>query len=142
MSKTTETLNKVAETAGKVAETANAVAGAVGAVKAAFAFKRTKVITVPLLKPAIDVPVYIRADAPIYVGKKIDDKMEAAHLLNCTNLESGEMNQLIIPAVLLSLFSETYENDSYVGKCFEVTKHPKPSGKGYHPFSLNEIEVE
>ena len=142
MSKTTEALNTVAETAGKVAETAAAVAGAVGAVKAAFAFKRTKVVTVPLLKPSIDVPFYVKVLEKIWEGKQIGDKMEAAHLTNVVNLETGETMQLIIPAVLLSLFTEEYANDSYIGKCFEMVKHPKPSGKGYHPFTLNEIEVE
>lgn len=115
--------------------------------KPAFQFKRTKVVTVPLLKPALGVPFYVRADGEIYLGKELKatagaKKMEPAHLMNCTNLETGELCQIIVPSVLLSIMTEEYPEKSYVGKSFEMTKLPKNSGKDYHGFTVNEIEVE
>lgn len=113
----------------------------------ALKFKRAKLVTLPLLKPQLDVPFYVRIEAPVFLGKEIkgdgvNAKMEPAHIANCTNLETGEMCQIIIPTVLLSILTEEYENESYVGKSFELVKLPKPSGKRYHGFTVAEIEVE
>ena len=141
MTKLSEKITAAADAVNAVAETVTTVQEIAKVVKAAFNFKRTKVVTVPLLKLAIDVPSYVRAEAAIYEGKQVDDKMGKAHLLNVTNLETGESQLLIIPTVLLALLGEEYPENSYIGKCFEVTKHAKVSGKNYHPFSLSEIEV-
>lgn len=141
MSKTADKLNQAVETVNAAGDLAKAVKNTVEAVKG-LKFTVKSIITIPLLKPAIDVPFYVRLDTPVILGKKIDDTMEAAHLCNVTNLETGEQNQLIIPSVLLSLLHETYEKDGYVGRSFMLTKHAKPSGKKYHPFSMAEIEVE
>lgn len=106
-----------------------------------FNFKVTKIVTVPLLKPSIDVPFYVTITGAIFLGKQVDDKMEQAHLVNVTNLETSESQQIIVPAVLLSLLTEEYPDNSYIGKSFQLIKHAKPSGKGYHPFTMNEIEI-
>lgn len=109
------------------------------------AFKVKKNLTLPLLKPQLDTPFYITIDEAIFEGKKIDSgaqkDMEAAHLANVTNLETGEKMQIIVPAVLLSILNESYADNAYVGKGFQITKHPKASGKRYHAFSVAELEL-
>ena len=112
----------------------------------AFKFKRTKVVTMPLLKPVLDQPFYVKMTGEIFLGKEIKAgegaKMEPAHLVNCVNLETGELCQIIVPAVLLSIVNEEYPENSYVGKSFEIVKMAKGGGKRYHPFKVAEIEVE
>ena len=114
--------------------------------KPAFTPKIVKNITLPLIKPQLDVPFYIKVTSPVFEGKKIEGtgdkaKMEPASLVNCIDLETGAESQVIVPAVLAGIFEDEYDGDSYVGKGFMITKHPKASGKRYHPFSVAEIEV-
>lgn len=121
------------------------VATVTAVMKPAFQFTIAKIVTVPLLKQAIDVPVYVRIEGAVFVGKELKQtgatKMEAAHLVNVTNLETGEAMQLIVPAVLQSILHDEYANDAYVGKSFQLIKHAKPSGKAYSPYTVNEITV-
>lgn len=109
-------------------------------------FKVKKNITLPLIKPQLDVPVYVKVTSAVFEGKKIEGtgdkaKMEPAHLFNCINLETGEEAQMIAPAVLMGIFTDEYENDAYVGKGFRIIKHPKASGKRYHAFSVAELDL-
>lgn len=111
----------------------------------AFKFTVLKNVTLPLLKPALDVQFFVRINEAMFTGKKVKQvggkDMDAAELCNVTNLETGESMQLIIPAVLQGIFADDYADAGYVGKCFAMTKHPKQSGKGYHAFSVSEISV-
>lgn len=111
----------------------------------AFQPKIVKNITLPLIKPQLDKPFYIKVTSPMFEGKKIEsgDKasMEPATLVNCIDLETGAESQLIVPSVLHGIFDDEYKDDSYVDKGFMITKHPKVSGKRYHAFSVAEIEV-
>jgi hypothetical protein len=108
-------------------------------------FKIKRVITVPLLKPQLDIPFYIKVTGEVFVGKEIQSEktkdMEAANLVNCINLATGEAMQLIVPAVLSGIFEDEYTGGKYVGLGFMITKHPKASGKRYHPFSVAELEL-
>ena len=109
-------------------------------------FKVKRNITLPLIKPAIDTPVYIKIASPMFVGKAIqkagDGKnMEPATLVNCVNLETGEEAQIIVPAVLKGIFEDEFPDEAYVGKAFQITKHAKVSGKQYHNFSVAELEL-
>lgn len=129
MSKATE--NKAAETETKTA---------------APMFKVKKNITLPLIKPQLDVPVYVKVMEPIFTGKDIktagDKKnMEPAQLMNVINLETGEEAQMIVPTVLNGIFADEYKDDAYVGLGFRIVKHPKTSGKAYHPFSVAELDL-
>lgn len=115
--------------------------------KSGFTFQVKRRVTLPLLKPQLDVPVYVRVDGQVFQGKEVKQaagtaKMEAAQLMNVTNLETGEAAQMIVPSVLLGIFQDEYKDGAYVGTCFEIVKHPKGSGKRYHPFSVTEIEVK
>lgn len=114
--------------------------------KSAFVPKVKKNITLPLIKPQIDKPVYIKVTSAIFVGKAVnkagDNKdMEPAKLVNCVNLETGEEAQIIVPSVLNGIFSDEYPEDAYVGCGFQITKHAKANGKRYHQFSVAELEL-
>lgn len=109
-------------------------------------FKVKRNITLPLIKPQIDVPVYIQVTSAVFVGKAIqkagDGKdMEPAKLVNCVNLETGEEAQIIVPSVLGGIFEDEYPEQAYVNKGFQITKHAKASGKRYHAFSVAELEL-
>lgn len=108
-------------------------------------FKVKRNITLPLIKPALEEPVYIKVTGKMFVGKEITtndkQKMEPATLVNCVNLETGEEAQIIVPSVLKGIFNDEFPNDSYVDKGFSITKHKKASGKRYHPFSVAELEL-
>lgn len=110
-------------------------------------FKRTRILTLPLIKTAIDIPVYIQPTGKMFVGKELkvkngEKKKEPATLLNCINLESGEESQIICNAVLKGIFEDEYPNHAYVGKNFEIVKLAKQSGRDYNPFTVIEIELE
>lgn len=112
-----------------------------------FNFTVVKNVTLPLIKPEIDVPVFVKVTSAVFVGKDIAEKTpgakkkEPAKLINCINLQTGEEAQLIVPSVLAGIFTDEYKDDSYVGKCFQLIKHAKKAGKEYHPFTVREIKV-
>jgi len=113
--------------------------------KLKFTIKRA--VTLPIMKIFANTPVYLRLDAPMFEGKLLPDdikqgKTEGAHIVNCTNLETGEQVQIVVPKVLEAVLNETYLDDSYVGLSFEVTKQKMITGKKYHNFTVKEIEVD
>jgi len=116
---------------------------------AKFVPKVIKNVTLPLLKPAIGTPIYVKVTGAMFIGKDITaretdptKKKAPATLVECVNLESGELSQLIVPSVLKGIWQDDYPEDSYVGKGFALTKQEKRPGKEYFPFSVAEIAVE
>lgn len=117
--------------------------------KPAFVPQIIKHVTLPLLKPAIDVPVYIQVLKPMYIGKDVSAKSKNAEekkkapatLVDCINMETGELSQMIVPSVLKGIWEDDYPDDTYVNKGFMVTKQAKREGKDYFPFSVAEIAV-
>lgn len=111
---------------------------------ASLGFKVAKRITLPLIKPQLEKPVFVLINEAVFVGKKIEQgtskDMEAAHIANVTDIETGEQAQIIVPSVLLGIFKDEYPDNSYVGKAFQLTKHAKASGKRYHAFTVIELE--
>ena len=110
-------------------------------------FKVKKLVTVPLLKFVIDQPIYVKITSPIFLGKEVkgsgdSSKMEAAHLANIINLETGEEQQIIIAKVVQGVLDEEYPNQGYVGKAFQLTKLAKGSGKRYNPYTVAELDVD
>lgn len=113
-------------------------------------FARTKSVTLPVFKVEEEVPLYLTVNGAMFVGKPIEAKtgddgkkgkpMEPATIMPVTNIDSGEMGQIIVNAALKSILEETYPKDAYVGKSFEVVKHAKKAGKRYHTFSVFEID--
>lgn len=109
-------------------------------------FARTKAVTLPVFKLADDVPVYLTATGEMYEGKeqkpaKAGEKpMEPATILPVVNVETGEVGQIIVGAVLEGILNETYPDGAYVGKSFEIVKHAKKEGKRYNTYSVFEID--
>lgn len=114
-------------------------------------FKRKKAVTVPTLKMAIDKPIYVKFEAITRkqtldkkTGEiKIDSKTGEIDLLpvaKVINLETGENNELVLGSVLIAQLEAEYTAEEITGKCFEIEKHNKPSGKDYHTYSIYEIE--
>lgn len=75
------------------------------------------------------------------VGGKAE-KMEPATVCNAVDAETGEKGTLIVPAVLKSIFEEEYKDAAYVGKTFELVKLPKPPGKRYHAWQVQEVAAQ
>ncbi len=126
-------------------------------------FKVKKNLSLPLIKPQIDQPVYIQFTEAMFIGKKVQENKEAAVIANVINLEDGEQMQYLVPSVLQGIFHDNYgaplfgktdhgtdiveaakgdAQDSYVGKGFMITKMKKATNKQYHPHKVAEIELE
>lgn len=112
----------------------------------AFTPKRKKLLTRPVLKFVMDETRYIKFEGPIYLGKEMkqkagdDKKKEPAHLADVIDLPTGELAQIIVNAVPMSVLEENYPDKAYVGKCFAITRQKRQPGKQYDPFKVEEIE--
>jgi hypothetical protein len=109
-------------------------------------FKVKRNLTPPLLKFAENEARYIKVTSKVYIGKEMkikegEKKREPAHIVDCVNLETGEQCQIIVYAVVASVWSDEYPNDGYVGKGFAITKQGRVLGKAYNKFSVEEIEL-
>lgn len=62
-------------------------------------------------------------------------------LCQVVNLMTGEINQMIVGAVLKSELEREYPNASYVGKAFQIQK-AKVQGKRYSAYQIAELELE
>lgn len=111
-------------------------------------FKTKKLLTIPNLKLIENQPVHIRITSAMFVGKEIKSRRNAAPttqrepatLVNAVNLDTGEECQVILSAIPKSTLTEGYPDDTYVGKCFRLTKLPRKEGKEYNGFKVEEIE--
>lgn len=112
-------------------------------------FKRKRLLTRPVLKMEQDKTRYVKIECAMFVGKDIEKnrptdpnkpKKEPATICNVINLEDGTLAQIIMNAVVKSVFTDEYKEDSYVGKCFAITKRGRQPGKQYNPFDIEEIE--
>lgn len=108
-------------------------------------------VTLPVFKVEIEKPIYCTIKDAMRVssaqGKAKGDKpgeakKEPATVCTAVDLETGELKTLIVSAVIKSIFTEDYPNDSYVGKSFCLVKHAKKEGKNYFNFSVDEVDPE
>jgi hypothetical protein len=119
-----------------------------GTTSSGLIFKKTKTVTVPVLKLMPDQPVYIKVENAMEMSKQVagakvaGQTMESATIMHCTNLDSDSECLLIVGKMLKSVIEESYPDQSYVGLCFEITNHGKRGDKKYNAYSLTEIEVE
>lgn len=112
----------------------------------AFVPKRKKLLTRPVLKFVTDEPRYILLQGRIYLGKEMkqrgeEKKKEPAHLCDVVDLSTGELAQIIVNAVPMSVLKESYPNNGYVGCSFSITRQSRQNGKSYDPFKVEEIET-
>lgn len=115
-------------------------------------FTRKRAVTLPTFKVEVDKTLYLMVNSAMYLGKEQKAKAgeeakkgaakmdQPATILPVTDVETGEQGQIIVNAVLKGILDETYPDESYVGKSFEITKHDKKAGKRYHTFSVFEID--
>lgn len=116
-------------------------------------FTVVKNVTLPLLKKKDDgTPVYVKIDSAIYkakdnkTGKPAEGEtkkaMEAPELVQVTNLETGEQQEMIVESVLGIELRDQYPDNGYLGKCFSISKFAKTDGKRYATFQIAEIALE
>jgi hypothetical protein len=108
-----------------------------------------KNLTLDVLKFVENEPRYVKITGPIAIGKEqkssrkgADEsaKRDPAHLAPVINLEDGTECQIIVSAVVLSVLTDEYPENAYVGKCFSITKKNRVPGKQYFPYAVEEIE--
>jgi hypothetical protein len=108
---------------------------------APFAFKVKKHVTVPLLKIQNNQPAYVKFTGAIFTGKVVDDKKEAPQMADVINLETAQEMQIILGTVLVGNLRESYPDDAYVGKQFELVKSAPEGTRKYSLYQITEIEV-
>lgn len=111
-------------------------------------FRRTAALSLPTIKLAEGVPAYIRVTGKIIAkekhgknGRELDREGNPSFIsvMNVQNLETQELGQLVVGAILVKLLNEhAGGNEKYVGKCFEIIKGKAPEGKA-KPYSVFEI---
>lgn len=109
-------------------------------------FKKVKLVTLPVLKLRKDHARYLAILTPMRLGKKLDDKREAATICEALDMETGELGVLVIPTIMQKELTAGYPNDGYLRKGFEiVTSMDKDEGDGkakkYNHVSLVEVAI-
>lgn len=110
-------------------------------------YNRLRAVTLPTLRLVEETAVHVTVTGAMHVSTAQqrpdrDGKVkEPATVMGVTDLDSGEVTQVIVGAVLKGILNETYPKDGYVGKSFEITKHAKATGKRYNTYSVFEIEA-
>jgi hypothetical protein len=104
-------------------------------------FKITNHVTLPILKFGVE-PKYLRFDAPAHVGKVVDDKKEPPTMARVTDMETGEVGEIILGLVLKENLFDAYPDDSYVGKIFRIAKNAPEGARKYALWEVLEVELE
>lgn len=128
-------------TKAETTQTEEAVTTTTEAPKTDFKFKVKNHITIPLLKFTNHVPVYVKFTAPTYTGRIVDDKKEPPTMARVINLETGELNDIILGTVLISTLNENFPDDGYINKMFKIEKIAPEGTRAYSLWSVTEIEV-
>lgn len=120
-------------------------------------FEVVKHVTLPLLKnPEDGTPIFVTFTGPIFKAKEVaggrapkknaDGSPAAAmappELAQVTDLARNAPAQIIVNSVMGSELRETYPNDAYVGKSFQIKKFKPTGGKRYALFEILEIRVK
>lgn len=114
--------------------------------------KVLKQVSTNLLKLRPGAVVFMTITGPSVKSKPLknaseeDKKKEPPTLLPIVNLETGEVQSIIVGAVLIDLLNDEYAGNKYVGKSFRLTvKEQKDAraggGRRYNNYDLVEIQV-
>lgn len=111
-------------------------------------FKRVRLLTRPTLKFQEGVPIFVKIEEKMFIGKDIvgrnadttKAKKEPATIANVIDLTNGEPSQIVCATIVKSTLTEEYPGETYVGKCFAMTKMAKDSGKDYNKYKIEQIE--
>lgn len=109
-------------------------------------FSVKKHVTLPTLNPGVDQPYVLRFDEAIRQSTYVDPdpkkaKEKPADIASVTDMETGAIYQLLVPAVLKANLEEQYPDGAYVGLMFAVMKLPKRPGKRYFDWNIVEVEA-
>jgi hypothetical protein len=114
-------------------------------------FKIEKRIVVPTMKVELNTAIFVRFEQPIEARKKMEEEKQpdgtmkavekTIEIARVTNLETGEICEIVAGTVLMSELAEAYEQGGYVGKSFRILKKDV-AGKRYKAYELDEISVE
>lgn len=105
----------------------------------AFKFQRTRNVTLPTFKLKKNVSYFFKLQSPMQLGKEIpNSKMGRATVMQGLDLETGELGILLCRAILQRELADHYPNDSYVGKCFEISLYRIPEKK-YDGVTIAEV---
>lgn len=105
-----------------------------------------KHVTLPVLKMANGVPVYVRALGEIYRGEARDvaDTKAAAkeppYLLQVHDLVEDRPAVIVVPTVMRSELERAYGESPIKGKCFEITITKPEGNRKYNLATIVEIE--
>ena len=113
---------------------------ALAAVKKGPEIRVLKQVTYPLLKQRDNETAYVEIVGAFFLGKKLDDKKDAATLVHVKTPGNEGVFQFIVPAVMQSELDKAYPEASYVGHKFAVQKFKPEDGKRYNTFSILEVE--
>lgn len=107
-------------------------------------------VTASVIKFEIDKPRVVRIDDAMRIstrkggdGDKGGKTMGPATIMTATDIETGEQGVIVVNKVLAGNLAEQYPDDSYVGRTFEIVKHPKKKGAKfeYSPFDITEVKA-
>jgi hypothetical protein len=83
---------------------------------------------------------FLRFETAMAKGKIVDDKKEAPMMARVTDMETGELGEVILGTVLVSRLNEEYPDDKYVGRIFCLTKTAPEGTRKYSMFHITEVE--
>jgi hypothetical protein len=106
-----------------------------------FSPKRVKQITVPHLKLEKGRPYYLKLQSEPFRGSGDPAQPDKPAPMVCrvVNLETGELAEVILPAVALKELTAAYP-EGMSGKCIEFNVLGIRDGKNYNVVQLAEIE--
>ena len=112
---------------------------------AGISFKRQ--VTRTVLVQEDQVPIYVHFQSAARVGDLTSDKRikTPPRLADILNLETGELQILIMNAVLESELKRAFPEDSYAGKSFAILPHKNAGGEAdrrYSTYMIIEVDVE
>lgn len=152
MAKTPKTNEAQAPAASPAPAPAETAASAAPATPAAFKYKVKRIVTLPLLKLREGMTVAVRFEGAAFTGKVITRGPEANKtkeppiMANVTNLETGELMQIMLGTVLRGILDDDYPEQKYVGLCFVIVVGEKKRGSdgatSYNTYTVTEIEPE
>jgi hypothetical protein len=102
-------------------------------------------VVVPTMKVGSD-PIFVQFEQPIEVRQKQEDDgkgnmiEKTIEIGRVTNLETGEIVEIVIGTVLHSELNGAYADNAYVGKQFRIVKKDVPN-KRYKAYELDEIKL-
>ena len=104
-------------------------------------FEVAKHVTLPLFKIGKE-PLFCRFESKIVIGKIVDDKKEPPRMAQVTNMETGELGEIIVGIVLKTNLEENYPDGTYVGKIFRLEKISPEGARKYSLYNITEMKVK